>query len=173
VCGCTCCHACRIFSQAGRSKPTYRGWRSVGSGRLTPSHCSYSCPAFRAGGPPPELNCRQGGSTSNLTRASRRAARLTRARLAVGVKDAGFPISVGGQVVEVLLTLEMLQTWHGNSLYHLPGGADIKGDVCATGGRVFVGSQMPERVLTILFGLLLSLVALKTHPTGGCAFSVT
>jgi hypothetical protein len=32
----------------------------------------------------------------------------------------------------MILTEEMLQTWHGDSLYHLAEGADIKGNVCAT-----------------------------------------
>ncbi len=52
----------------------------------------------------------------------RRAVFATRefALVAVGVKDAGF--SVGGQVVEILLTVEMLQTWHGHSLFHLAEG---------------------------------------------------
>ena len=44
------------------------------------------------------------------------------ALVAVGVKDAGLSISVGGQVVEMILTVEMLQTWHGDSLYHLAEG---------------------------------------------------
>ena len=39
-----------------------------------------------------------------------------------GVKDAGLSISVGGQVVEMILTVEMLQAWHGDSLYHLAEG---------------------------------------------------
>ena len=44
------------------------------------------------------------------------------ALVAVGLKDAGFSISVGGQVVGMVLTVETLQTWHGNSLCHLPEG---------------------------------------------------
>ena len=44
------------------------------------------------------------------------------ALVAVGVKDAGFAMSVGGQLVEMILTVEMLQTWHGDSLYHLAEG---------------------------------------------------
>ena len=32
----------------------------------------------------------------------------------------------------MILTVEMLQRWHGDSPYHLPEGADIKDNVCAT-----------------------------------------
>ena len=39
---------------------------------------------------------------------------------AVGVKDAGF--SAGGQGVEMLPTVEMLETWHGDGLHHLAEG---------------------------------------------------
>ena len=34
----------------------------------------------------------------------------------------GLSISVGGQLAEMILTVEMLQTWHGDSLCRLPGG---------------------------------------------------
>ena len=34
----------------------------------------------------------------------------------------GFSVNVGGQVVEMILTLQMLQTRHGSSLYHLAEG---------------------------------------------------
>jgi hypothetical protein len=44
------------------------------------------------------------------------------APVAVGVKDAGFSVSVGGQIVEIILAVEMLQTWHGDGLYHLAEG---------------------------------------------------
>jgi len=44
------------------------------------------------------------------------------ALVALGVKDAGPSINVGGQEVEMVLTVEMLQTWHGDSLYHLAEG---------------------------------------------------
>ena len=44
------------------------------------------------------------------------------ALVAVGVKDAGFAMSVGGQLVEMILTVEMLQRWHGDNLYHLAEG---------------------------------------------------
>ena len=35
---------------------------------------------------------------------------------------AGFAVSVYGQMVKMLLTVEVLQTWHGDSLYHSPEG---------------------------------------------------
>ena len=31
-------------------------------------------------------------------------------------------MSFGGQMVEMVLTVEMVETWHGDSLYDLPGG---------------------------------------------------
>jgi hypothetical protein len=39
----------------------------------------------------------------------------------------GFSKSVGRQEVEMILTVEMLQTWHGDSLYHLAEGRRHKG----------------------------------------------
>jgi hypothetical protein len=44
------------------------------------------------------------------------------ALVAVGVKDAAFSMSVGGQVVEMILTVDMLQTWRGDSLCHSADG---------------------------------------------------
>ena len=37
--------------------------------------------------------------------------------IAIGVKNAGSPMGVGGQVVEMVLTIEMLQAWHWHSLH--------------------------------------------------------
>jgi hypothetical protein len=36
--------------------------------------------------------------------------------------DAGFSIGVDCQEMEVILTVEMLQAWHGDSLFHLAEG---------------------------------------------------
>jgi len=44
------------------------------------------------------------------------------ALVAVCVKDAGFWIGAGGQAVGMVLTVGMLQPWHGNSLCHLAEG---------------------------------------------------
>jgi hypothetical protein len=41
---------------------------------------------------------------------------------ALGVKDARSPIGAGGQVVEMILAVEMLQAWHRHSLHAMIWG---------------------------------------------------
>jgi hypothetical protein len=55
----------------------------------------------------------------------------------------------------MILTVEMLQTWHGDSLYHLAGGADIKGNVCATRGMGAIREQEDTKNPSVNGGTLL------------------
>jgi hypothetical protein len=41
---------------------------------------------------------------------------------AIGVKNAGSPIGAGGQLVEMILAVEMLQAWHSHSLHAMIWG---------------------------------------------------